>query len=258
MEDLDDYKSIVFNNRKSTDFGVLVKYPFNPVHPTPDITTTHVNSRSGDYLVDYGSYQNTTQTFNIIVKKPSEWTRAEFNRQLINWLMPPHFDGKRQYSYFYFDEDENYAFYGIVKDAPIIEWDENATDFGTGTISIYTDPFYYRLDGIKFTDLPQAGYIKNLDSRETSPDWHFIANGSFILYVNSLPYEFDNMEGEFWVSGETGDVYDVKNNLYNNQCHFPNLEPPTLLYGKNTIEITADSSSTIQLAEYKPKWRRLI
>ena len=90
------------------------------------------------------------------------------------------------------------------------------------------------------------------------PNWHFIANGTFILNVNGYEYEFDNMSGEFWLNGDTGDTYDSKNNLFNSQIKFPNLAPPKLIPGKNTITITADSGSTITKAEYMPRWRRLI
>lgn len=66
------------------------------------------------------------------------------------------------------------------------------------------------------------------------------------------------MEGEFWLSGETGDTYDAKGNLYNTQTHFPNLDPPQLWKGQNTITVTAENGATITKAEYKPNWRRLI
>ena len=65
------------------------------------------------------------------------------------------------------------------------------------------------------------------------------------------------MEGEFWINGDTGDTYDAKNNLMNSQTHFPNLEPPTLLAGKNTISITSGKENVTK-AEYQPRWRRLI
>src|SRR5699024_12280884 len=59
-----------------------------------------------------------------------------------------------------------------------------------------------------------------------------------------LPYEFDNMSGELWLSGDTQDTYDKDNKLYNNQVKMPNLSVPVLQPGKNTITITAESGAT--------------
>ena len=140
---------------------------------------------------------------------------------------------------------------------PTINWDPNQLNYGTGQLSFYCEPFQYRVDGINYINLPDNGIVYNSESRVAVPNWHFVAKGSFVLNVNDLNYQFDNMSGEFWLNGDTGDTYDKDNNLFNNQTHFPNLLPPELPSGENKISITADDG-VITRAEYMPRWRRLI
>lgn len=260
MQDLDDnYAKLIFQDHASTDYGILIQYPFNLVHPIPDIDLSHIKGRNGDFLQDNQSYQNVTETFNAYVQRPVNKTWAEWERSVVDWLSSPtDGNGRMQYEYVKFSIDPEYVYNAVIKDP--ISFTKDVTDpfLATGTISFYCEPFQYRIDGISYIDLPDSGIVFGEEKWPTAPDWHFVANGSFSLMVNGLSYQFDNMEGEFWLSGDTGDTYDSQNNLYNTQTHFPNLDPPVLYQGQNTISIVAEPGTTITKAEYKPKWRRLI
>ena len=257
MED-SNLANLIFQNYKSSDFGMMVEYPFNIVHATPDIDPTHIKGRNGDFLQDNGSYQNVTETFNVIGYRDANTTQNDWERKVIDWLAPPLIDDARQYEYLQFDYDPDYAFRAVVTTPPTFTWDATDTFKVTGTIPFYCEPYQYRIDGINYSDLPNSGVVYNTETRTAIPDWHFVVNGTFTLNINNLQYEFDNMEGEFWLSGDTSDTYDSQNNYYNNQTHFPNLVAPVLYPGRNEISITAESETTISKAEYKPKWRRLI
>ncbi|WP_233551643.1 phage tail protein [Lactobacillus sp. ESL0230] len=250
------FSGLIFNNKSSTDLGILIKYPFDPVHAVPDIDLTHIKGRSGDFIQDNGSYQNVTETFNCIVERPLNYTQFEWERELVDWLIAPEVNGKRQYQYLQFEIDPEYAYNAIVQTMPQFTSDENCPNLATGQLTFYCEPYLYRVNGINYIDLPENGVVFNSETRVAIPNWHFVANGSFVLNVNDLNYQFDNMNGEFWLNGDTGDTYDAKGTLYNNQTHFPNLLPPELPVGENRISIKA-ADGVITRAEYMPRWRRL-
>ena len=254
----DSYANLIYQGKKSSDLGVLIQYPFNLTHPIPDIDPTHIKGRSGDFLQSDNSYQNVTETFNCIIPRQPGVSQFDTERQIIDWLASPVSQGRKQYQYLQFDVDPEYVYNAILQNPPVIQWNENTDTMATGQITFYCEPFQYRINGIDYVPLPDNGTVINEELQNAVPNWHFIANGTFILNVNGYEYEFDNMSGEFWLNGDTGDTYDSKNNLFNSQIKFPNLAPPKLIPGKNTITITADSGSTITKAEYMPRWRRLI
>lgn len=260
MDYSDYYANLIFQDHQSTDFNMLIKCPFDLVHPIPDIDPSHVKGRNGDFIQGNNSYQNVTETFNLMATLPPGMSRFDWERQVTSWLHPSDLDGDLRYQYVKFEPDYDYVFKAIIKDPQTFTEDPTDSNTITGTVSFYCEPFQYRIDGITYHDLPQSGVVYNTEGRPTAPDWHFKVkdNTTFTLTINEFPYEFDNMEGDFWVSGETGDVTDNNGNYFNTQVHFANLLPPVLDAGKNTITITTPDSGSIIQAEYKPLWRRLI
>lgn len=248
---------LIFQGKSSADLGIMVQYPADPIFATPDLNPTHIPGRSGDFIEDDNSYQNVTKTFNIIVNRPIDITQFDWEREFIDWLASPVVEGKKQYEYLQFDIDPQYAYKAIVMTSPTINWDPQTPNLGTGQITFYCEPFEYRVNGISFIDLPKNGDVYNGESRIAVPNWHFVTKGSFMLTVNDLSYQFDNLNGEFWLNGDTGDTTDASGTLYNNQTHFPNLLPPELPPGHNNISATAEAGIITQI-EYMPRWRRLI
>lgn len=257
---MEDSGDLIYQGHKSSEFGIKITFPFTLVHPVPDLTPTHIKGRSGDFLQHDGSYQNVTQTFDIFVNRPLNYSnQADWDRAVTSWLKPRIDSNRRvKYEWLKFSYDPEYVFSATIQNPYTVTWNSVNEFVGTGNIPFYCEPFQYRIDGITYQDLPQLGAVYNTENEPAIPDWHFVANGTFTLNVNGLEYQFENMEGEFWVSGDTSDTYDKNNKLFNNQVHFPNLIAPILPPGQNTITITAETGTTITKAEYKPKWRRLI
>ncbi|MCT6888942.1 MAG: phage tail protein [Lactobacillus sp.] len=257
MATSNNVSGLIYQGKSSADLGIMVQFPADPIYAVPDINATHIPGRSGDFLEDDNSYQNVTKTFNIIVNRPLDITQFDWEREFIDWLASPRIQGKRQYEYLQFDIDPQYAYKAIVTTSPTINWDQQTPNLGTGQITFYCEPFEYRVNGISYIDLPENGTVYNRESMIAVPNWHFLTKGSFVLTVNELSYQFDNLNGEFWLNGDTGDTTDEKGALFNNQTHFPNLLPPELLPGENNISLTAESG-IITKVEYMPRWRRLI
>ncbi len=252
----DNYSGLVFQGKNSRDLNLLIQYPFNITRPVSDLDPTHIKGRNGDFLQDNNSYQNVTETFNVLAHRPFDISQFDYERSITDWLAPS--TGSRKYQYLQFDIDPEYAYSVIQKDPFSFQWNDQDPTVATGTIPFYCEPFQYRVDGIKYIPLPPSGEVNNNEMQVAIPNWHFIAQGTFTLNVNDIPYEFDNMSGEFWLNGDTGDTYDKDDNLYNNQTEFPNLSVPILKPGFNKISIATENGATITKAEYMPKWRRLI
>ena len=257
MATSNNVSGLIYQGKSSADLGIMVQFPADPIYAVPDLNATHIPGRSGDFIEDDNSYQNVTKTFNIIVNRPLDITQFDWEREFIDWLASPRIQGKRQYEYLQFDIDPQYAYKAIVTTSPIINWDQQTPNLGTGQITFYCEPFEYRVNGISYIDLPENGTVYNRESMIAVPNWHFLTKGSFLLTVNDLSYQFDNLNGEFWLNGDTGDTTDEKGALFNNQTHFPNLLPPELLPGENNISLTAENG-IITKVEYMPRWRRLI
>ena len=253
----DNYSGLIFQGKNSRDLGILIKYPFNWVHPVPDLDPTHIKGRNGDFLQDNISYQNVTETFTAVVNRPVNMNQFDFERNVTDWLSSP-MTKERKYQYMQFDADPEYVYSAVQKDPYSFQWDDINPFIATGSIPFYCEPFMYKTSGIEYVSLPEAGIVYNSEKYTAIPNWHFIAKGTFVLNVNDIPYEFDNMDGEFWLSGDTQDTYDKDNNLYNNQVKLPNLSVPLLQPGLNNISITAETGATITKAEYMPRWRRVI
>lgn len=252
----DNFSGLIFQEKNSTDLGLWVQYPLNLVHPVADLDPTHIKGRNGDFVQDNNSYQNVTETFTCVATKPTGVSQFDYERMIVDWLAPSLTD--RKYQWLQFEYDQGYAFSAVQKDPINFQWDADDTSSAIVTIPFYCEPFQYRVNGIDYVPLPNSGTVRNEEAQIAIPNWHFVATGNFVLNVNGKPYEFDNMEGEFWLNGDTGDTYDKDNKLYNDQTKFPNLEVPILPPGENTISITAESGATITKAEYMPRWRRLI
>lgn len=251
------YSNLIYQGKSSGDLGLMIEYPFNVVHATPDLDPQHIKGRSGDFLQTDDSYQNVTETFNCRVYRPPDMSQFDWERNLIDWLASPISKGRKQYQYLQFDADPEYVYSAIMQTPPSFTWDTNNIFLATGQITFYCEPFQYKVNGITYIPLPDSGVVFNEEMHLAIPNWHFIAKGSFTLNVNGLTYEFSNMDGEFWVNGDTCDTYDEKGNLFNSQTKFPNLITPVLKPGENHISITAEAG-VIKKAEYMPRWRRLI
>ena len=78
----DKYSDLIFQNHKSSDFGILIKYPFNVVHPVPDLDPSHIKGRNGDFLQDNNSFQNVTETFPVLVTRPPELNQFDWERSV--------------------------------------------------------------------------------------------------------------------------------------------------------------------------------
>ena len=84
-----------------------------------------------------------------------------------------------------------------------------------------------------------------------------------------MPYEFDDIDGDIYLVGEEGNAYStdptksyLTDNLLNSHLRLANNSTPELLSsgnGINTVSIEPiNADSKLNVAEFIPRWRRLI
>lgn len=254
FRDMSNYGKLIFHNRASTDFGIMINYPLPDVHAVPDITANHVPGRSGDVLIDNNdSYQNINLVVSVTVERPQGYdTWFELETAISQWLKGS------DYSYLKFDNYPGYVWEAVVMTPPNLKPNVQDDLQEIGTLTFNCKPNFKRIDGIKYQPLPKTGVVRNTENMSAWPDWHLVGSGDFILTVNGFPYELNNISSEIWIDGANALAYQDSTTLLNGNIGWANNDAPELIVGKNTINLAPQSGATLEKIEYKPNWRRLI
>lgn len=273
---------LIYRNYASTDFGIGLSVPWVPVHAARDITFTHVPGKNGDNAQDDGSYQNVVETFTGIVFLDHNLYKNwfELNTAITDWL------SGGDYSLLSFSGYPDYVFEAIAQSITITPDSNNSENRATISMPFNCYPIMIRTDGIEWQRAPN-GDVTNTEDLTARPDWHIKGSGNFYITINDEQYNFNDVDGEVYLDGETGNAYyydsDGKLVSKNPDCEFPGLDSPELLCGRNTVsygaqenlKIDSDTGQTAAsgtgqttggvtvnypdpIVEYKPNWKRVI
>lgn len=266
----DDYGKLIFNNHASTDFGIMVKIPWDPVTPTADGTDTHVTGRSGNlWQSNNNAYNNVTETFNCkVFRDPNlfaDWW--ELHDAISNWLTVP----GGGYDYLEFDLYPEWAFYAQPKPFNLTTIDTTQADL---TLQFNCSPLMTSIRGMDWKKYPTSGLIYNSTSLPVKPKWHVKGNGDYYLNVNGFDYYFDDVEDDLYLTPEGNAFYYDSSGakiLANEKIRLANNGSPVFLCGKNTVEFKAqdnpaqpDEDGVVAPAtkpgsiEYKALWKKVI
>lgn len=273
--------NIVFHNRKSSDFGMKLLFPFNPPSPAPDQTPIQVPGASGDLPVRSHSVRAVEAAINAVIHIPHRYTGwGELRSDIEHWLYG-------QEDWLKFDREPEYLYKAVLTQAPTFT--PVSPQRINATLNFHFQPYKYRAKTIHWRKLDDSMvmYQKPVDEIDTSgtpavqgtfindetenvyPDWHLRGTGNFMLHVNGFPYEFDNLNGDIYLLGDRGNAYsaDPRDNpseiqLLNGNVQLANNWSPQLLCrgkGENTIALyPLDTDSKLEVAEFIPKLRRLV
>ena len=76
---------VMFNGTSSQDLHALVQTAPDYEFPEKDYSVTHVEGRNGDIVIDTGSWQNVTRTYNLAIDT-RKISYAEVASKLVQWL----------------------------------------------------------------------------------------------------------------------------------------------------------------------------
>lgn len=266
----DRYADLVYHDHASTDFGIAVKKPWIPIHPTPDETKTHVPGRNGDVWQTNNAFQNVTETFEcVVIRDPnlySDW--FEVRDAISDWL------GVGQgYDYLEFTAYPNWAFYAEAQPFTLTPTEND--DF-QATLSLPFDcsPMMTSIRGLDYKKLPESGVIINQTDFDIHPEWHIHGSGDFMLVINGVNYFFDDVENDIWLKSD-GNAFEKDDqgieSLVNSKIRLANNDSPVFSCGKNTVSFQVPTfaedgslSKTITVhpadafCEYKAMWKKVI
>lgn len=259
--DINDNSEIVFHNRSSTDFGIRVQFPFNPVVPSPNKMMQTIPGRSGDWASNDNTYNSTETPVKVTIYLPDRYTGWEqLKGDIENWLFGDE-------DWLSFGKDSDYLYRAQIVTAPTftpINFERTDAVF-----TFHFQPYKYEAKSIHWQSFPQNGVVYNHEDAVVKPDWHINGEGSFMLKVNDMPYEFDNIDGDIYLNGDEGNAYSsdpttayLVSGLMNDHIILANNEAPEMLCigdGSNSISLEPmDSQSQLNKFEFIPRWRRLI
>lgn len=145
----------VSTNSKRFSAPILVETPPDYVFPSRDANFTHVPGRDGDVLVDNGSYNNVTRTYNLAIgDEDIDYARLAY--ELSDWLHSANGYAKLTDSY----DPEHYCMAAFVDEGSIVNILQHA---GRISVSFNCKPQRYLISGddkITLT-LPDAHHAGN-------------------------------------------------------------------------------------------------
>lgn len=256
-------------------------FPFNPPSPAPDKTPVQIPGASGDWVPNTNTFRAVETQVNAVIRIPHRYRDwAELKSDIIKWLYG-------QEDWLKFDREPEYVYRAQIITAPTFT--PINKERINATLNFHFQPYKYRTNTIHWQELNPSMVKNKLDTNQTAeqakesvvgiyindetenvyPDWHFNGTGNFMLLVNDMPFEFDDIDGDVYLLGNRGNAYsaDPRDNpsqieLLNDHIRLTNNWSPELLCsnkGKNKISLTPmDSSSVINKAEFIPRLRRLV
>lgn len=241
---------MIYHNRSSTDYGILLQYPEPYIYAAKEQTQVHVPGRNGDIIEDNGAYQNPTLTVPFLVTLPDQFDNwFQWHSAVADWMRA---DG---YDYLKFSYQDEYVWEAYPNQAPVVT--PSTARSATGTFSFTVKPYLKRSDSVQMQDVPlNKGTIYNPETASTFPDWQIECGSgikSFTLNVNEFPYKFNAVTGTVYVDGENCQV-SSNGTLINDEIEFANNDAPQIIQGENTITLTGDAVDSIK---WRPNYRRL-
>lgn len=260
---------IDYHNRSSTDFGMKILFPtFNPPAPTPSKQALTIPGANGDYSDGARTYGAVDVQVGVVIRIPKRYKEygwfegwSLLKSDITNWLYGDP-------DWLKFELDPDYLYSAEVMSAP--QFTPVNSERINATITFHLQPFKFEADNLKWKPLELGTTIAyNKENTNVRPDWHINGTGSFLLKVNGVPYEFDDLDGDIYLLGDESNAYsadpdkiNAENELLNTHLRLANNEAPELLCvgnGENTISFEKiDADATLNKFEFKPKYRRLI
>lgn len=235
---------IIFNGIPSTDYGIHVEKP--PVYATPerDYEVVHIPGRSGDLLIDNGSYQNVARTYDISVGEiDGDFTKLASG--VSEWLHSASGYARLEDTY----EPDYFRMAYYVADS---EMENLFHQAGKMSVEFNCKPARFLKIGERAVLFSAAGFLRNPTFQKSFPKIVVTASGSGSLTIGSQTVTISGLTGttRMVIDSDLQDVYEESamtnlNGKVTFSDGFPRLTP-----GPNSIAFTG----SITLVEVTPRW----
>lgn len=240
------------NRVSSEDYGVLVETLPNREFPRRVTSRVTVPGRSGDIVIDGGSYGNVSRSYNIAFGDESELF-VDMADAVVQWLSNAR--GEEEY-YELRDTYEPGVFRKARFDNEGI-FNNIYNHAGRTTITFDCAPQRYLESGIEEVSLSSTGGTLTNPGMPSHPLIKLTGTGDAVLTVGSYPVNISDLSGSIWIDCDLMDAFHENENL-NSKISLQNGWP-VLVSGDNTITIAPQDGKTFEATSLKiiPRWWKL-
>ena len=231
-----------FKGRISHDFGLFVREKNTHEGASRDISFEKVAGRSGDLIIDNGSYNNVVISYDMKMLNDTGFSFEEVARQIKAWLL-----AEQGYFKLFDSYDLEYFRYGAYADGVSLEQDGKDKEIGYIPISFNCKPFRYSFEGQNVVTFTESGTITNNEFYPSKPYMKIYGNGEITLSVNDKSWKFTDVEEYIEVDSEIMNAYkgiDPLNHKMTGE-YFPEFK-----VGDNSISWVGE----VEKIEIIPRW----
>lgn len=231
---------IIFNNISSLDCNVQVERPPSYQMPERDYDVVHVPGKSGDIVIDNGSYQNTTRAYQISTGSLEKDFTLMAN-VISEWLYSATGYARLEDSY----EPEYYRL-AMYRSSGSIE--NLLGQAGRMTISFDCKPQRFLKTGDESFKFTSTGKLLNPTGFKSLPIIIVNGNGDGVLRIGDYTVIISDVNPSITINSEIQDAYNGTVNLNSKiilNDGFPKLSP-----GENEVSFSGNITSV----EVIPKW----
>ncbi|MCD8372954.1 MAG: hypothetical protein LUD27_06620 [Clostridia bacterium] len=235
---------IIYNGKSSKDFGLEVWQAPEYQIPERDYETVHIEGRSGDLVIDRGSFKNVTRSYTISFGKDKEKYFTPVAKKVAEWLHSSTGYARLEDSY----EPEYYRQAIVYKSLSITNLYEKA---GYLTIEFYCKPQRFLKAGEKVITV-ESGTTKSIHNPTvfaSRPIIKIYGSGFGTVTINDKTVTINSIDGYLTIDCELMEVYKDDDNC-NSKIILDGNEFPKLTEGTNSISF----SGSITSLEVTPKW----
>jgi phage-related protein len=245
---------MIFNGVSTEEMGVVIQTPPPYEFPPKDYIVTHVEGKSGDILIDKGSYQNVKRTYYLASVFGKDTNFVYNANKLVNWLTSVKGYARLEDSY----EPEYFRMAMFRNPGAMVNMFDRAT---TLRVTFECKPQRYLKIGEEETEISSLdSYVQIINPTEQIALPEIVVEGSSDISINFYSGEDYNdpekssrvdisFVGEGTIDSEMQDVFNDSGFLNSDvtlENGFPKLYP-----GTNWIKVTGTTLTTFKI---KPKW----
>lgn len=231
---------VLFNGVSSADYGIQVEHPPEYQTPARDYEVIHIPGRNGDLVIDSGSYQNVSRSYQIAIGDLEKDFTSMANA-IAEWLNSASGYARLEDSY----EPEYYRM-AMFQDEITVE--NILQHAGRTTINFNCKPQRFLKSGETSLLISAPTTLYNPTGFHSLPCITVYGSGSGVLGIGSFTASISNIGGFIILDSDIQDVY--RGTVNRNADVILSEGFPQLIPGENGIVWTGG----ITYVEVVPRW----
>lgn len=231
---------VIFNGVSSQDYGIQVEHPPGYHTPARDYEVIHIPGRNGDLVIDNGSYQNVTRSYQIAIGSLEKDFTSMANA-IAEWLNSASGYARLEDSY----EPEYYRMAMYQDEAEIENILQHA---GRAAVDFNCKPQRFLKSGEEILRFSQNTTLRNPTGFSSLPCVTVYGSGRGVLNIGGYTASISNINGSIVLDSEIQDAY--RGNVNRNADVTLSNGFPEFVPGENPIAL----SGGITYVEVVPRW----